>query len=437
MNPAEGLAMPRTRATSLPAYMRTALAFLPRRALGKTTALVEPLPLPAHEEDMISVEQARDMERTILQAEINDLRQQMELLSTRLKEKQLRLMQLAGSVAIQSSDAAPPIIVEEPTSSLKVQEFPPEVLQRVFHHVIQSDPSARLALSQVCFYWRTCALSCPPLWADIPIPIRPSYSEGFIAHTTLSFQRAKASSLHLRMTYELGDSVGPSSSAGPDYRLLDLALSRQHLWASLELDLRDQVWTAAMLDRLADGLDGAHCPRLKTIDWRTGMKASPRFELILSRLLAGAENLDRLTLESHVDLVLQKPIPTLRSLTIQLGRRPPVSQLIPFLQALPGLQELSLPSLDHDSQFTPNDSLIVPAAANIIVLPALARLTVDISDDAADAVFLRYLVLPGLRQLVIRPQQSLDAKTDLVSRVVREKGWPVESLQDGSFTSIT
>ncbi|KZT54429.1 hypothetical protein CALCODRAFT_499859 [Calocera cornea HHB12733] len=428
--------MPRTRATSLPAYMRTALAFLPRRALGKapqTTPLVEPLPLPTPQAEILSVEPTSDMERIVLQAEIDELHRQMELLSAQLKEKQLRLMELAGSLVLQSSPTPKPAAVIDYDTPLRVQQFPPEVLQRILYHVIQSDPCALLALSQVCFYWRTSALSCPSLWSEITIPIRPSYTDGFVALTTLSFQRAKASSLHLRMTYELGDSLGLPSTDGPDYRLLDLALSRQHLWAAVDFDLRDQVWTAAMLDRLADGLDGAHCPCLRAIEWRTGMKTSERFERILGRLLAGAESLERLTLQSHVELVLPKPIRTLRSLTIQLGRRPPVSQLIPLLQDLPSLEELSIPALEHDWQVPSGDHITAPSAANIVCLPSLARFTFGVSDDSGDAAFLRHCLLPSLRQLVVGPTQDLNTPMDRVSAIAREKGWTFDRAQEKGF----
>ncbi|EJU00734.1 hypothetical protein DACRYDRAFT_108797 [Dacryopinax primogenitus] len=420
-------AMPRTRtrAASLPAYMRTALAFLPIRSLGKTPQLVDvvkieanPLPIPIRSVTMPpTVDHTSETERTMLAAEIEDLRRQMDALSSQLREKQIRLMRLASYLPDPPSL---PIFASIPTSSfspLRVQNFPPEILQNIFHHVVLSHPSARITLSQVCFYWRNCALSCPSLWSEITIPVRPSYTEGFVNTTTVAFQRAKASELRLHLTYELSDSVASSSITGPDYRLLDLALSRQHLWGTLELDVRDQLWTAPILDRLVDGLDGAHCPKLRAIDWKTGMKASPKFDLLLSRLLAGSNNLQRLSLQSHVDLVLPKPIPSLKSLVLQLGQRPPITQLRLFLQGLRGLVELTLPALDHEGP--------TPASPNgrtsTICLLELATLTIDITDDAADARFLRELDLPALNTLVLRPEDNVTAEH--VHRVVQDRGW--------------
>ncbi|KAJ7081822.1 hypothetical protein B0H15DRAFT_446969 [Mycena belliarum] len=291
---------------------------------------------------------------------------------------------------------------QAPGGSIPVRKLPNEILAEVFFHC--GDPRSgdleNWAMSQVCWRWRTVALSTPRRWTNIAIhPWSRIYTSDRRLLLLLSLQIERSGPLPLILRYE-GHMQFPRDTRRS---ILDLFLSAAHRWQDVSLDM-----TYANFQRLSDFTGGfpsltrlailngenlgipigsvfSNCPRLHCVQ----LLSFPRLDML--ELPWAQLNTCTLEVSAHdVSRILQKT-PGIETIFLRRGRQlTDVAMLTPSC-SLQSLKSLSM--ISYDDSETILAILTAPALRRLIIVGNSGRTTPLVGFLDRSRCFLTHLAL--------------------------------------------
>jgi hypothetical protein len=282
--------------------------------------------------------------------------------------------------------------------------FPPEILATIFGHIVENKTSRKyqkrpacLIVTHICRHWRKVALGCPSLWAFI--------SWNSARWVGINLERSKKAPLVFlnTVTYYLArDSLQQALSQLPRIKVLRLPLS--------PLDV----------DRVLDYLSSQPAPLLQSFKFSVaGLDSHRNSKTISDAIFQGQAPLLR-----RLKLINCRFNPTscifsgLRTLYVERVESTSISELLPALRRMPGLEQLTL-AKELPSIIAEENKLCFDR----VPLVRLQCITLEVTIQTAAYLFAR-LVLPDDTRISLNLTeiQGCQSFSDLFSAMYKGPG---------------
>ncbi|KAJ7680564.1 hypothetical protein DFH06DRAFT_972876 [Mycena polygramma] len=265
-------------------------------------------------------------------------------------------------------------------------------------------PAAPLVLLQVCWAWRTVALSLPDLWTSLSV----------VVHDGKAFPPLQVASGWLRRSGDLPLKLvlRQTNEFDENQELADemLALFMRYLsrWKDVRLDIANPMYGRSLHPSAQ-----LMAPLLETFHLTTCWRLTRNEEIMqdLLKMLEGAPKLSSFSVSRLSDLKVSETatvaIPWTQLVRLDLGFIPSVGACLSIMSGCPNLESCNL-------LIDPQEGAL-PAVP--IILPALTSLELHIRAGEL-AAFLDRAVFPSLKNFTLYLQDAFDHHAQ----------WPQESF---------